>query len=87
MQSPATLPTKRRVLDRPRHGAARIISEMSRGAALHLTFTKSASNFLLSNGTSVSTDIALLVVDDVRVVSVGDGLFPTTPQTWRFREP
>jgi hypothetical protein len=76
----------RRHLDRRRRSGARVISEMSRGAALHLTFTKSGSKFVLSNGTPVSTDIALLVVNDVRVVSVNDGLFPGTPQTWRWAE-
>ena len=67
--------------------AARIITAMSRGAALHLTYTKYGSNFTLSNGTRVAPEIALLVVNDVRVCSVNDGLFPTTPQTWRYVEP
>jgi hypothetical protein len=87
MHIPESLRARRRHLDRRRHGAARIISEMSRGAALHLTFTKSGSNFVLSNGTPVPTDIALLVVNDVRVVSVNEGLFPTAPQTWRYVTP
>jgi len=87
MHTPASPRAMRRHLDRRRHSAARVISEMSRGAVLHLTFTKSGTNFVLSNGTPVSTDIALLVVNDVRVVSVNDGLFPTTLQTWRYCEP
>ena len=86
MRTPTSLRAMRCHLDRHCHGAARIISEMSRGAALHLTFTKSGSNFVLSNGTPVPTDIALLVVNDVRVVPVNDGLFPGTPQTWRWAE-
>jgi hypothetical protein len=76
MHIPESLRARRRHLDRRRHGAA-----------LHLTFTKSGSNFVLSNGTPVPTDIALLVVNDVRVVSVNDGLFPTAPQTWRYVTP
>ena len=87
MQSPATLHAKRRVLDRRRrHGATRVISEMSRSAALHLAFTKSGSNFVPSNDTPVSTDIALLDGERLRVVPVNDGLFPGTPQTWRWAE-
>jgi hypothetical protein len=73
--------------DRRRARAARIIAAMARGAALHLTFTKRGSDFVLSDGTRVAPDIALMVVNDLRVVSVGDGLFPATPQTWRYVEP
>jgi hypothetical protein len=75
MHTLTSLRAMRRHLDRRRHNAA-----------LHLTFTKSGSNFVLSNGTPVPTDIALLVVNDVRVVPVNDGLFPSTPQTWRWAE-
>lgn len=41
----------------------------------------------LSDGTAVSTEVALLILNDVRVISVNGGLFPTTPQTWRYCEP
>jgi hypothetical protein len=74
----------RRFQDRRRAKAARVITAMSRGLSLHLTFSKRGSDFSLSNGTPVSTETALMVVNDVRVCSVNDGLFPTTPQTWRF---
>jgi hypothetical protein len=60
---------------------------MMRGAALHLTHTTHGSDFALSDGTRVAAGIALLVVNDLRVVSVNDGLFPATPQTWRYVEP
>jgi len=60
---------------------------MSRGASLHLIFTRHGSNFTLSNGICVTPEVALLVVNDVRVVSANDGLFPTAPQTWRYCEP
>jgi len=60
---------------------------MSRGASLNLTFMRNGSAFTLSDGTPVSSEIALMVVNDIRVVSVNDGLFPTTPQTWRYVEP
>ena len=82
-----SLRAKHRQLDRRRRGAARVITEMSRGASLHLAFTRHGSDFTLSNGTRVTPEVALLVVNDVRVVSVNDGLFPATPQTWRYVEP
>jgi hypothetical protein len=83
----AGLRAKHRKLDRRRDGAARIISEMARGASLHLTYTSYGSDFRLSNGTRVAPEVALMVVNDVRVCSVNDGLFPTTPQTWRYIDP
>ena len=82
-----SLRAKHRQLDRRRRGAARVITEMSRGASLHLAFTRHGSDFTLSNGIRVTPEVALLVVNDVRVVSVNDGLFSTTPQTWRYCEP
>jgi hypothetical protein len=36
------------------------------------------------NGTSVTPEIALMVVNNMHVVDVNDGLFPTTSQTWRY---
>jgi len=82
-----SLRAKHRKLDRRRRGAARVITAMSRGASLHLAFTRHGSNFTLSNGIRVTPEVALLVVNDVRVVNVNDGLFPTAPQTWRYCEP
>jgi hypothetical protein len=82
-----SLRAKRRQLDRRRRGAARVITEMARGASLHLAFTRHGSDFMLSNGTRVTPEVALLVVNDVRIVGVNDGLFPATPQTWRYVEP
>jgi hypothetical protein len=76
----------RRFQERRREKAARIITAMSRGAALHLTFTERGSDFALSNGVRVTPAVALMVVNDARVVSVNDGLFPATPQTWRYVE-
>jgi len=87
MQSPATLHAKRRVLDRRRrHGATRVISEMSRSAALHLAFTKSGSNFVPSNGTPSVHRHRAARGERLPVVPVNDGLFPGTPQTWRWAE-
>jgi hypothetical protein len=76
----------RRVQDRHRQKAARVITAMQRGASLNLTHTRKGSVFTL-NGTVVAPETALAVVNDVRVCSVNDGLFPATPQTWRYVEP
>jgi hypothetical protein len=64
--------------------ASKVITEMQRGNALHLTHTRSGDQWTLSNGRHVAGDVARLVTTDTRVVSVNDGLFPATPQTWRF---
>ena len=77
----------RRVQDRRRQKTAHVITAMMRGASLNLTFTRKGSAFTLSDGTVVTPEIALAVVNDVRVCSVNDGLFPATPQTWRYIGP
>jgi hypothetical protein len=66
------LRAKNRQLDRRQRKAARVIAARSRGAALHLTSSKCGSDFVLSDGTGVPSDI------------VNGGLFPTIPQTWRY---
>jgi hypothetical protein len=60
---------------------------MERGAMLRVTYTRHGSDFTLSDGTRVPPEVALLVVNDVRVHSADAGLFPTTPQTWRYSDP
>jgi hypothetical protein len=76
----------RRFQDRRRAAAARVITSMSCGRSLHQTFLKRGSVWTLSDGTIVPPEVALAVVNDVRVVSAGDGLFPQTSQTWRYIE-
>jgi len=66
--------------------AARVITAMSRGVTLHLTFTRCGSDFTLSNGTRVDPKVAMAVVDDARIMSANDGLFPAISQTWRYVE-
>jgi hypothetical protein len=66
--------------------AARVITTMTRGATLQLTYTKHGSDFHLSDGTRVPPEVALAVVNDTRIRSVDKGLFPGTPQTWRCAE-
>jgi hypothetical protein len=76
----------RRFQDRRRAAAARVLAQMQRGASLNLTYTKHGSDFVLSNGMRVSPAVALMVVNNTSVVSVNDGLWPQTPQTWRYVE-
>jgi hypothetical protein len=63
---------------------ARVVTAMSRGQSLHKHFTRSGPVYTLTDGQHVAADVAALVIADVRVVPVNDGLFPTTPQTWRW---
>jgi len=73
----------RRFQDRRRAAAARVITSMERGLTLNLTFTKNGSAFTLSDGTRVASTVAVAVINDTRIVSQSDGLFPTLPQTWK----
>jgi hypothetical protein len=82
----ASVRRARRFQDRRREKAVHVITAMQRGASLNLTFTKRGSVWTLSGGTVVAPEIALAVVNDVRVYSVNDGLFPQIPQTWRYVE-
>ena len=75
----------RRFQDRRRAAAARVITAMSRGASLSLMFTRSGSAFTLSNGAHVAPEVAIAVINDVRIISQNDGLF-TLPQTWKHVE-
>jgi hypothetical protein len=71
--------------ERARRAAARIISAMARGVTLQLSFTKSGSHWRLSNGRPVAGDVALALVNDVRVVGDHDGLFENGPcQIWKY---
>jgi len=86
IHSVASIRRARRFQDRRRAAAARVITSMARGTSLHLTFLKRGSVWVLSDGTIVPPEIALSVVNDVGVVSAGDGLFPSVSQTWRYVE-
>jgi hypothetical protein len=60
---------------------------MRRGAALQKHLTRQGPVYTLTNGLHVAIDVAELVIADVRVVPVNDGLFPgSRPQTWRLIE-
>jgi len=67
--------------------AAQVITTMERGASLNLSFTKSGSLFILSDGTHVAPEVAIAVINDVRIVVDSSGLFSSTPQSWKYEEP
>jgi hypothetical protein len=69
----------RRVMDRRRAKAARVIDAMANGASLHLMFTGHKSVWTLSTGVSVTAEVALMVLNDIRTVGCGDGLFGGGP--------
>jgi hypothetical protein len=72
--------------DRLRAKAARVVTAMERGQTLNLTFTKTGSAFTLSDGTHVASEVAITVINDVRIISACDGLFPSLPQTWKHAD-
>jgi hypothetical protein len=80
-----TLQAARRRADRRRDGVATVLAQMRGGPALHLHLdTRSGETWWLSDGRSVSSDVARLVVAHVDVAPVGDALFRNTPsQTFR----
>jgi hypothetical protein len=66
--------------------AQRVLSEMKRGASLHLRHTPRGPEWTLSSGRSVKTSVAKMVTCSASVVAVGDALFAGVPgQTWRWR--
>jgi hypothetical protein len=81
-----SLQRQRRQVDRRRAGAARVLSDMQCGQSLHKHHTTQGPVFTLSGGKPVSVAVAAVVIADLRVVAVDDGLFRGTPQTWRWSE-
>jgi hypothetical protein len=67
-------------------GAAKVLTAMQRGACLHRCFSRTGCTWALSTGGAVSDDVARVVIADIRVEAVNDGLFAGTPQTYRFCE-
>jgi hypothetical protein len=71
-----------------RQTAARVIDAMAKGSTLHLMYTKSGSRWALSNGKAIASDVALMVVNDLRIVGAGDALFGGGPgQSWHYADP
>jgi len=68
--------------------AARVVTSMSRGAVLHLSFTRTGGTYSLSDGTRVPAEIAAEVLAHLCVVPLDHGLFPrATAQSWHYQEP
>jgi len=65
--------------------ATSVLSAMQRGQHLNVWFDHQGSHWKLSGGRGVPDDVARLVVENERVISVGDALFANmTPQTFRY---
>jgi hypothetical protein len=65
--------------------AASVLSAMERGQHLNVWFNHQGPHWKLSGGRRVPDDVARLVIENERVVSVGDSLFAgMTPQTFRY---
>jgi hypothetical protein len=72
---------------RTRQGAVAVLTKMQRGNTLYLSFERGMRRWLLSDVSSVSDEIAKLLIVDHRVINVGDALFKNMPgQTWRYVE-
>jgi hypothetical protein len=67
-----------------RRGVRQRLTELQRGASIHLTFTKPGRGWGLSNGTHVPRDVALAVIRDARVVNVDNDRSPAAPRRWRW---
>jgi hypothetical protein len=56
-----------------------------RGATLHLQFSSGSPLWSLSDGSSVTAEVAALLLNSVGIEPVGCALFPGMPaQTWRY---
>jgi hypothetical protein len=85
VQTVGQLQRKHRRLDRNRRAAAVVLTKMQRGQSLNLSFEWGMRRWLLSDGTSITDEVAKIVTADHRVLSVGDALFENMPgQTWRY---
>jgi hypothetical protein len=72
-------------IDRRRRAADRVVAAMRDGAALRCSHERSGVVWWLSNGRSVSPEIAKFVIVNADIMSVGDSLFRNVPaQTFCF---
>jgi len=62
IQTLTTIKRARARADRRRLGAARVVTAMQGGEALQKHFTRQGPVFLLTNGKSVSADVAVVVI-------------------------
>jgi hypothetical protein len=82
-----TLRTRNRRVDRQLAQAENVLRAMAGGASLHLTYSRSGAQWVLSTGRSVSDAAARAVVASSSVIDCGGSLFPwlgLPGQVWRF---
>jgi hypothetical protein len=84
--TPRELDRKRRSLDRRNCSTERVLNEMRRGAALHLSFSP-REHWVLSSGVFVTDNIARAIIARPDVHGVGDTLLAGgLSQTFHFAE-
>jgi hypothetical protein len=87
IHTPHELARKGRRLDRINGAVEQVIASMKRGATLHCTNRPRATSWQMSNGMSVSDEVACAVISRGDVAGVGDSLFGAElSQTWRYCE-
>jgi hypothetical protein len=61
------------------------LQAMRRGEFLHLQYSVGRPLWTLSNGRTVSTEVAAILINDARIVPVGRALFDDMPgQSWKL---
>jgi hypothetical protein len=81
------LRTRNRRVDRQLAQAENVLNAMRAGASLHLTYSRSGAQWVLSTGGSVSDAAARAVVASSSVIDCGGSLFPglgLPGQVWRW---
>jgi len=87
IQTLTTIRRARARAGRYRNGAARALTKIQCGTALHQHFSSAGTTWTLSDGTKVAADIAKIVTTNVNVIGVGDCLFGSElSQTFRYIE-
>jgi hypothetical protein len=85
IHTPHELARKGQRLNRVNRGVASVLAAMQRGAVLHRTHRPNSTRWALSNGMSVSDEVARAVIARNEVAGVGDSLFGRElSQTWRY---
>jgi hypothetical protein len=80
-----TLRARNRSVDRKLAQAENVLNAMRAGASLHLTYSRSGPQWVLSTGRSVSDTAARAVVASSSVIDCGGSLFDGLPgQVWRW---
>jgi hypothetical protein len=73
-----------RRLDRRLASVDQVLIAMRRGEFLHLQYQVGRPLWALSNGRTVSSEVAAILINDARIVPVGRALFDDMPgQSWK----